>query len=63
MNIGDNILYKGREAFVSDKWNPHLLNPSIFNNGEIEYAIVTKDDSRTHILCKADEKYMKIHNS
>ena len=33
------------------------------NSNEIGYAIVTKDDSRTHILCKADEKYMKIHNS
>lgn len=58
MEIGDNILFKGKPAFIADKWNPHLLNPSIFKAGEVGYAVVTKEDSRTHICCKDDEKFM-----
>lgn len=58
MKIGDKILFKGRKAFISDKWNPHLINPTLFKAGEVGYAIVTEDDCRTHICCKEDEKDM-----
>jgi len=60
MKIGDKILYKGRKAFISDKWNPYLINPSLFKTNEIGYAVVTEDDHTTHICCKKDEKYMEI---
>ena len=60
MNIGDKIIYKGKKAFVSDKWGPHLVNPSVFKAGEEGYAVVTEDDCRTHILCKEDLKNVAV---
>ena len=60
MNVGDKVIYKGRKGFIADKWNPHLLNPTVFKAGEVGYAIVTEDDNVTHILTREDEYYIKV---
>lgn len=60
MNVGDKVIYKGRKGFISDKWNPHLLNPTIFKAGEVGCAIVTENDNTTHILTKEDEQYIEV---
>ena len=56
LKIGIKVLHKAtnQNGIIADKWNPHLINPAVFDkNAPTGYAIIT-DDGVTHICTEND---------
>ena len=54
--IGMKVLHKAtkQNGIITDKWNPHLINPVVFNKDTpTGYKIVT-DDGVSHICTEDD---------
>lgn len=56
LKIGMKVLHKAttQNGTIADKWNPHLINPAVFDKDTpTGYAIIT-DDGVTHICTEND---------
>lgn len=44
----------GENGIISDAWNPHLINPTIFKNDSPSGYNVITEEGRNHICLEAD---------